>query len=64
MRLVGHVARIGKKRDAYKVLVGGDHSEDIGVDGRKTLKRIIGKWGLGMWIGLIWLIIGIGCIIL
>jgi hypothetical protein len=24
---------------------GGDHSEDIGVDGREILKCTLGKWG-------------------
>jgi hypothetical protein len=37
----------------------GDHLEDLGVDGRKTLRWILGKLGLGMWIGFIWLGIGI-----
>ena len=44
MRCVGHVARMGKRRDAYRVLVGRlkkeDHLEDPGVDGRIILKWI------------------------
>jgi hypothetical protein len=32
----------------------------LGVDGRITLRWILGKWGLGMWIGLIWLRIRTG----
>jgi hypothetical protein len=39
-------------------LKGGDHWEDLGVDGRITLRWILGKYGLGMWIGFIWLGIG------
>jgi hypothetical protein len=38
MRWAGHVARMGYRRGAYKVLVGGpegkNHLEDLGVDGR------------------------------
>jgi hypothetical protein len=34
--------------------------EDLGVDGRTTSRWILGKWGLGMWIGFIWLRIGTG----
>jgi hypothetical protein len=56
---------MGKVRDAYKTfwlgsLNGGDHWEDLGVDGRITLRWILGKQGLGMWIGFIWLSIGTG----
>jgi hypothetical protein len=41
---VGHVARIGENRGAYRVLVGKpegwNHLEDPGVDGRIILKWI------------------------
>ena len=42
-RLVWHVACMAEKRNAYRVLVGGnlkesDHLKDLGVDGRITLK--------------------------
>ena len=41
MRWVGHVARMGERRGAYRVLGGdlreSDHLEDPGVDERKTL---------------------------
>ena len=42
MRWAGHVARMGKRRGAYRVLVGNlkerDHLEDRGVDGRLILR--------------------------
>jgi hypothetical protein len=41
-------------------LKGGDHQEDLGVDGRITLGWILGRWDLGMWIGFIWFSIGTG----
>ena len=47
-----HVARTGKRRGAYKVLVGklteGDHSDEADVDGRIILKWIFEKWVEGM----------------
>jgi hypothetical protein len=51
----GHVARMGAMRNAMlENLKGRDHSEDLGVDGRILLKRIIRKRG-GVWILLVWL---------
>ena len=42
LRWAGHVARMGERRGAYRVLVGilreGDHLIDTGVDGRIILK--------------------------
>jgi hypothetical protein len=40
-------------------LNGTDHSEDLGIHVRKILKWILGKKGLGVWIGFIWFTIGI-----
>jgi hypothetical protein len=41
-------------------LKGKDHSEDLGIDERIILKWILGKYGLGVWTGFIWLRMGIG----
>jgi hypothetical protein len=42
MRWAGHVARMGEKRNAYRILVGNpeekDHWEDRDVDGWTILK--------------------------
>jgi hypothetical protein len=37
---------------------GKRHSEDLDRGGRIILKLMSGKYGLGMWIGFIWLRIG------
>jgi len=46
MRWTGHVARMGER-----ILVGRpyerNHLEDPSVDGRRILKRIFRKWGVG-----------------
>jgi hypothetical protein len=53
MRWAGHVARMGEKRNAYRLLVGKqkerDHWEDQDVDGWAVLKWILDKLG---WYGL------------
>jgi hypothetical protein len=51
MRWAGHVARMGEKRGAYRILVGrpeGRPEGDPGVDGRITLKWIFKRWDGGM----------------
>jgi hypothetical protein len=45
MRWMGHVAQIGDRSVAYRVLVGDlrdrDHLEDLDIDGRIILKWIL-----------------------
>jgi hypothetical protein len=64
MRWVGHVARMGEERGAYRLLVGRP-------EGRRSLGRPRRRWqdnikmdlqevGWGAWTGLIWLRIGTG----
>ena len=56
MSWVSHVARMGKSRGVYRVLVRErDHLEDPGVDGRIILRWIFRKLDVGGWTGLIWL---------
>jgi hypothetical protein len=40
--------------------VHGDHWGDPGIDGRIILRRIFGKWDVGVWSGLGWHRIGTG----
>ena len=51
----GHVARMGKGRVVYRVLVGKpegrDHWGDPGVDGWIILGWIYGDWDVGVWTG-------------
>jgi hypothetical protein len=48
MRWMGHVACMGERRGAYRVLVGKlegkNHLEDPGADGRIILRWIFRKW--------------------
>jgi hypothetical protein len=49
MRWAVHVARMGDGRGVYRVLVGRlkgrEHWEHLGVGGRITLTRTLGRWG-------------------
>jgi hypothetical protein len=51
LRWTGHLARMGKRKDAYRVLMGKpkgrNHLKDPGVDGRIILKRIFKRLGGG-----------------
>ena len=53
LRWAGHITRVGKRRSAYRVLVGKregrNRLEDQGVDERKILKWILEKWNGGTW---------------
>jgi len=64
MRCVGHIARMGKRRGVYRVLVGNmrenDHCEDPGVDGKMILRWIFRKWDVAVWTGSSWLRLGSG----
>jgi hypothetical protein len=40
------------------MLKGRDHSEDLGVDTKIILERIVRKYGEETWTGFIWLRIG------
>jgi len=54
MRWAGHVARMGEGRCTgfwWGNLREGDHWGDPGVDGRKILGWIFGKWDVGVWTG-------------
>ena len=58
----GHVARMGEEEVHtgfwWRDLMGGDHLEDLGVDGMIILKCIFKNWDGETWTGLIWLRIG------
>jgi hypothetical protein len=54
MRWAGHVARAGKWRNAYRMLVG--MPEDVG--GWTILKWILERQDEMAWIGFIWLRVG------
>ena len=58
MRWVGHVARMGEERGAYRVLVGKpegkNHRGDLDVDGWIIFGWISMRWDVGIWTGLGW----------
>jgi len=64
MRWVGHVARMGEVRGAYRVLVGKTEGkrplDNLGVDGWIILAWISRRLDVGMWTGLGWPRIGTG----
>jgi hypothetical protein len=57
--MAGHVARIGEMRNAYKMLVGnlkgGDHLEELSVDGKTLLEWMLEKYVEKVLIGFVWL---------
>ena len=65
MRWVGHVARMGQRREAYTGFCWGnlrekDHLGDPGADGKKILRWMFRKWDLWVWTGSSWFRIGTG----
>jgi hypothetical protein len=64
MRWAGHVARMGEKRNAYRLLVGNpegkNHQEDQDIGYWIILGWILERWDGLMWTGLVWLRIRTG----
>jgi hypothetical protein len=52
-KMGGTCSTQGTDMRSYKILVGNhegrDHSEDVDVDGRIKLERILGKYGWKIW---------------
>jgi hypothetical protein len=57
MRLDSHVARMGKKRNAYRLLVGKPEGKrPLGRPRRRRVDNIrTERWNGVMWTGLVWL---------
>jgi hypothetical protein len=64
MKCAGNVARIGKRRGVYRVLVGkSDGERPLGRPRRKwedNIKMIFKKWDVGVWTGSSWVRLGAG----
>jgi hypothetical protein len=64
MRWAEHVARMGEKKNAYRLFVGmPEGKRPLGVPRRRwwiILRWILERWNGVMWTGLIWLRMGIG----
>jgi hypothetical protein len=64
MRWTGHVARMGKKRNSYRLLVGKPEGKrPLGRPRRRWVGNIrmhLGGWDGVMWTGFVWLSIGTG----
>jgi hypothetical protein len=58
IRWAGHVAQMGEKRNAYRLLVGRKEDQDVG--GWIILGWILERWDGVMWTGLVCLRIGTG----
>ena len=61
---MGNVARMGKRRGGYRVLVGKpegkNHLDNPGVEGRIILRWIFRQCDVRAWIGRSWLRTGTG----
>jgi hypothetical protein len=57
MRWAGHIARMGKEKNTYRLLV---RKQDQDVGGWIILEWILERWDGVMWNGLVWLWIGTG----
>jgi hypothetical protein len=59
MRWTGNVARLGKMRNAYSILVAKPGRKRplgrLGIPGRIILEWILEKYGRKLWTGFVWL---------
>jgi hypothetical protein len=64
VRWTGHVARMGKERNPYMILVGNPEGKrPLGRPKRRwriILRWILERWDRVVWTGLIWLRLGTG----